>query len=48
MIIGQERREPLEGESVMVALPQPVTLETADDSALVDAIIVGEYRGRMR
>lgn len=42
MMIGQTRREPLEGEWLTVRLPETVILKTADDSVLMDAIILVE------
>lgn len=42
MMIGQKRREPLEGEWMTVRLPETVILKTADDSVLIDAIIFVE------
>jgi hypothetical protein len=42
VIIGETRHKPLEGERLIVNLPQPVILNTADDSVLIDAIILAE------
>jgi len=42
MMIGQTRREPLEGEWLTVTLPETVILKTADDSVLIDSIIFVE------
>ncbi len=42
LTIGQTRRAPLEGEWLTVTLPETVIVTTADDSVLIDAIIVAE------
>jgi hypothetical protein len=42
MMIGRTRRVPFEGEWLTVTLPETVVVKTADDSVLIDAIIVAE------
>ncbi len=42
IVIGQKRQRPLEGERLTFNLPQVVTINTADDSVLIDVIILAE------
>jgi hypothetical protein len=42
VIIGDQRRKPLEGEWVTVALPARVVIATGGDTANVDVILIGE------
>jgi hypothetical protein len=42
IVVGKTRRRPLEGERVTINLPQVVMFTTANDTAMVDVIIVAE------
>jgi hypothetical protein len=44
--LGEQRSKPLEGEWLTVALPQTVTVQSEDDTAQFDLIVLTERRKR--